>query len=729
MAEVRVNLRTVQSGTDEIAQLKRDVQAIKSKTIQIKATDSGIDEAVSDLAKIEDKAVRIGATDVGIDEAVSGLAGITDKDIQIKATDSGIDEAVSDLALVTDKSVQISATDSGIDEAVSSLAAITDKNVKVTATLDDSQVQGFLTQLQSGFQMPGMGGGPGGGMLGGLLGKMGPLGMGAAALMAATTWVVGQAGELDKMTDYAAASLKIKEGTGKRERLETLTTDLGKGESRFNVFEITAVADMLGRNGITLEALEMGILEQTLTLSEGLASLGEDPASIAPQAADLITDALKQFNITDLSMLSHYGDMMAGFTQESKGTISDLSYLFAQGGGVAGQMGMSLDDFITLGTGIMPYFSGGSDAGTSMKSMLNRIASPSGPAKDTLMELGLWDFDWDTHQKNIASFEGGEISKEEFSELQAANEGRSFFFDESGMMREMVDVIADMQEALGDLTDAQRGMALSDIFGTDAMRAAGAMLGFGDTGYQDLMLELQNTSVEELKEIKDLNTAAEWQKMTGKLQTLAADIASPLDDALQGILRAGNQTLDYWLSDDKGKEELKKDAAVGRAEDAWQGEMDRNMALYEGAVARGMSEERMTEVFGANLEMIYTAADAAFQKSLTGEDAPGWFNFNQLFDDAEIEEAAVSSLATLRAAWDTENPRVTVEVEYVAVNDPMTAYPGGSRANPKTGEGSRSGRTVQPDRRQESTRKTQTESNRGRIGTNGGLVLDLSAVN
>ena len=710
MAEVRVNLRTVQTGIDEIAQLKRDVQAIKSKTVQIKATDSGIDEAVSALAGIEDKAVRIGATDVGIDEAVSDLAGITDKDIQIKATDSGIDEAVGDLALITDKSVQISATDSGIDEAVSSLAAITDKNVKVTATLDDSQVQGFLTQLQSGFQMPGMGGGPGGGLgmlgKGGMLGMVGgPVGMGAAALMAAATWVVGQAGELDKMTDYAAASLKIKEGTGRRERLETLTTDLGKGESRFNVFEITAVADMLGRNGVTLEALEMGILEQTLTLSEGLASLGEDPAQIAPMAADLITDALKQFNITDLSMLPHYGDMMAGFTQESKGTIQDLSYYFAQGGGVAGQMGMELDDFIGLGTGIMPYFSSGSDAGTSVKAMLNAIANPSGPAKEALAGLGLW---------------GGADEEGEG--------GQAFFFDQQGAMREMVDIIADMQEAMVDLTDAERGMNLAEIFGTDAMRAAGAMLGFGDTGYQDLMLALQNTSVEELKNIKDLNTAAEWQKMTGKLQTLAADIASPLDDALQGILRAGNQTLDYWLSDDKGKETLKKEAGVGRAEDAWEKEMDRNMALYEGAVARGMSEERMTEVFGANLEMIYTAADAAFQKSLTGEDAPGWFNFNQLFDDAEIEEAAASSLATLRAAWDTENPRVTVEVEYVAVNDPMSASQGGSRANPKTGEGSRSARTVQPDRRQESTRKTQTESNRGRIGTNGGLVLDLSAV-
>ena len=86
---------------------------------------------------------------------------------------------------------------------------------------------------------------------------------------------------------------------------------------------------------------------------------------------------------------------------------------------------------------------------------------------------------------------------------------------------------------------------------------------------------------------------------------------------------------------------------------------------------------------------------------------------------------ATRPMATLRAAWDAENPRVTVEVEYVTTG----LVPPGVGGWTKTGGQQESARrTVRPDNRQQSARKTQTDTNRGRIGTGGGLVLNLNAV-
>ena len=667
MAEVRVKLRADNESSSGVAALKRDLASIEDKNIKVTATDTGIDDAVKDLSQVEDKSVTI------------------------KATDTGIDEAISELANVEDKSVAISATNTGIDDAISKLANVQDKSVTISATADTSQWDSFVQSLGSGINvpmMPGGGGMPGFGGLGGLAGLANPLALGGAALVGGGVYTASKAMNLDEALDFASGAGGIAEGTDERERLEALVIELGKGESRFNVMQITQVAEMLFRNGVQLAGLEMGMLENAMVMSEAMATFGEDPATIAPLAADIITDAAKQFGLGP-DQLGGAADLMAGFVSESKGSIQDLKYLLAQGG-VAGQLGVSFQDFMTFATGAMPFFGSGGDLGTSMKSMLMQSSNLSDP------QMAMWD------QLGLLN----QVERDEEGKLTG---GTAALFDAEGNMRSLGDFFADLKEALAPLSEAKTAEALSVMFGSDAMRAASAGAGMGGADWESMMLQLTETSVSELAEIKSLNAAAEWEKMTGKIETMAADIGAPLADAILGLLQVGNEQLDYWLADEEGKENIHRGRVIRNADEVYRQAVEEGFELQEIQKGRqSMGGGRVRQISDAE---IYAAAEERAADFIAGDTKGGFLGIGgkHLFSEEQAQEEAAALATTIRAEIEAERMTLTVDVEYNVVGD----------TPPGVGTGS-----TTPNTRGLQSDSTQNNSQRGQTSSSGGSYDD-----
>lgn len=680
-----------------IGSIEAALAAIPDEPVKALVEAVGLDAVSTALSQIPDEQIKAMVEAVGISAVEGALAAIPDEPVKALVEAVGTDAVESALAQIPDEPVKAIVESVGVDAVTSALAAIPDESVKVTAEIDQSALKTFQDDLRAGFQMPiipGLGGGGGLGMMGGMLLSPGGLAAaGATGLAALLAGGTGQAANLDLALDSLSGSLGIGEDTEDRERLEQLINEIGTGESRFNVFETVAVADMLARNGMTLEAMEMGILEQTLTISEGLAPLGRSPQEIAPLTADLLTDALAQFGLDPLS-LGERGGLFAGMTLGSKATVEDVAYMFAQGGGVAGQLGMTIEDFAALGTGVMPFFSGGSDAGTSIKAMLNAIANPSEASGNMMADLGLMQ------------------------------DGVSFMFDpDSGMMRALNEWVADLEAALSPLSDLERGEALFTIFGADAARVAGGAVGMGAVGFESIMIDLQQASVDELKAIKDENVKAEWDKLTGKLETILATAFAPMADALQALLANANRTLDYWLSDDQGKTMIKQEAALERAQEAWQDQAQIGMELFRAFQAGGASDESLAAQFGPNLELVKQAANQAFIESLQGEDAPGWFNWSELFDEEEITALANESIAALESTFDANAPELTVHVNWIVGDIP--ALPDVSftqRAQPTQGTPLPGGRGtwISPANKGVQEQNTVDREARGQTSLNGG---------
>lgn len=234
----------------------------------------------------------------------------------------------------------------------------------------------------------------------------------------------------------------------------------------FSAVEAAHGAEELAKAGISAADITGGALTGAMTLA---AAGGVSVADASETAAT----AMSMFNLK-AGDVGHIADVLANGANQSTASVGSLSQALAQGGGVAASFGMSLDD--TVATLAMFDQNGlkGSDAGTSLKTMLTALAKPSEQAAMAMDDLGI------------------------------------SAFDATGKFVGMADLQSQLKEKTKSLSDEQRGQAFATIFGTDAMRAANALM-------------------------KDDQGFSTWQKGVQKTGT-AADNASTRLDNLNGDL-------------------------------------------------------------------------------------------------------------------------------------------------------------------------------------------------
>jgi TP901 family phage tail tape measure protein len=216
----------------------------------------------------------------------------------------------------------------------------------------------------------------------------------------------------------------------------------------------------LAQSGVSMSDIMAGAARNTVLLAN---ATGGDMTTSAAVASD----AMALFGIKAEDMGKAVNGI-TGVTVASKFGIQDYALALAQGGGVAAAVGVSFEDFNTTIAAISPYFSSGSDAGTSFKTMLQRMVPSSNEAKDAMMQLGLITAD-----------------------------GKNQFFDANGQMKDMKDIAGILNTALGGLTEEQKNAALATIFGSDAMRAAVALADAGSGKFDTLAASIDKIDAEE----------------------------------------------------------------------------------------------------------------------------------------------------------------------------------------------------------------------------------------
>lgn len=197
----------------------------------------------------------------------------------------------------------------------------------------------------------------------------------------------------------------------------------------------------LAKGGFTAEQA-MDAARGTLLLS---AAAGIENA----HAAEIQADALNGFGLSAKSA-SKVSDLLAASANASTAEITDMAMSLSQSSAVAKQANYSIEDTVTALSMLANAGIKGSDAGTSLKTMLLRLQAPLGPAKAAIKDLGI----------NLRD-SGGELKK-----LPAlANE---------------------FTNATKNLDRAQRDAAFAAIFGSDAIRAANILLGQGAGAHEKM---------------------------------------------------------------------------------------------------------------------------------------------------------------------------------------------------------------------------------------------------
>lgn len=246
---------------------------------------------------------------------------------------------------------------------------------------------------------------------------------------------VNTAAEFESSMSRTQGALNLT--SAEMEELKDLAMEMG-AQTIFSAADAGDAMNELAKGGLTAADIQAGALKSTMDLA---ASSGMDMAT----SANTIVKAMGGFQLS----ASETGDAvnaLAGAASASAADVSDISEALAQCSASANNAGWSIQDT----TAVLGAFADagivGSDAGTSLKTMLQSLSAPTDKARELMSQLGI----------NI--------------------------YDSNGHMLDAAGVAQELQTSLAGLGDQQRAQALDTIFGSDATRAATILMNQGAEG-------------------------------------------------------------------------------------------------------------------------------------------------------------------------------------------------------------------------------------------------------
>lgn len=284
--------------------------------------------------------------------------------------------------------------------------------------------------------------------------------------------------------DFEAQMSRVKAisgATGKEfEALEKQAVDLG-ASTAFSANEAAQGMENLASAGFSTTE----IMEAMPGMLDLAASAGEDLAS----SADIAASTLRGFGL-EAAQAGHVADVLAKNAADTNAAVADTGEAMKYVAPVAHAMGLSLEE-VTASIGIMANAGiKGSQAGTTLRGSLSRLADPSKEAAEKMAEIGFKAFDT---QGNLLSLK---------------------------------DIINNLKTATKDLTMEQKQQAISTIFGQEAMSGMLSLIEAGPEELERLTNSLKNSNgaAKEMATTMQDNAKSSVEQMFGSLETAAIKI-------------------------------------------------------------------------------------------------------------------------------------------------------------------------------------------------------------
>jgi TP901 family phage tail tape measure protein len=216
-------------------------------------------------------------------------------------------------------------------------------------------------------------------------------------------------------------------------------------------------------------------------------------------AATILADALNAFGLKGKDA-ARVADLLAASANATTATIDDMALALKASGAVAAQLGIPIED-LTTAIGLMANAGiKGSDAGTSLKTMMLSLAAPTEKAAAVMNDLGLK------------------------------------VFDASGKMLPLPAIIDNWRRATEGLSQAQEIQAMKTIFGTDAIRAAQVVLDSAPGAWDKLAAAVtKEGAAADLASAKSKGVSGAIDALKSSLETAAISFGEILAPAVTAV--------------------------------------------------------------------------------------------------------------------------------------------------------------------------------------------------
>lgn len=226
---------------------------------------------------------------------------------------------------------------------------------------------------------------------------------------------------------------------------------------------------------------------KTAEMTDGLAGImnlaaasGEDLAS----TSDIVTDALTAFGMK-ASESAHFADILAVASSNSNTNVGMMGETFKYAASIAGSLGYTAED-TALAIGLMANAGiKASQAGTSLRSIMSRLATNTGGARDAMTSLGI------------------------------------SVVNSDGSMRDFGSVISDIRTKFKDLSAEEQSNYAKTIAGQEALSGFLAIANSGDTDFNKLKDSIANCDGTAQKMADTMNN-----NLTGQITLLKSNIES-----------------------------------------------------------------------------------------------------------------------------------------------------------------------------------------------------------
>lgn len=379
------------------------------------------------------------------------------------------------------------------------------------------------------------------GDIGGMKDKLS--GMAAGAMAGLPVQAAGFAGlgygifdAVKNYSDFTAQLSQIKAVTGlgesEMDAVKSKALELGAA-TQFSSTEAAQGMTELLKAGVSVK----DVLGDASEAALNLAAAGE---LALPEAAEIMSTAMNAFHMDDAT---HAADVLVGAANASATSVNEMKYSLSAVAAVAAGAGMSFDDTNTALGVLAQNGLKGSDAGTSLKTMLGRLSPQTDEAAKAMQRLGL-----------------------------LTDEGSSKFYDEQGNIRSLADIAGLLHTSMKGLTNEQRSNALATIFGSDAIRAGNILYREGAEGVIKMQDAMKNITAQETAKVamdnlrgSVLKLKSAWENITIKLLDHGAgdgiqgftDEVGKLASHFAGLLDDGLQFTDFIKILGEGIKDLK----------------------------------------------------------------------------------------------------------------------------------------------------------------------------
>lgn len=273
--------------------------------------------------------------------------------------------------------------------------------------------------------------------------------------------------------------------------LRNLALQLG-ADTVFSATESAQAMVELAKGGLTEAQIKGG----ALAASMDLAAAGQ--LNLADAAATTV-QMMGSFGL-GAGDATRIDNALAGAANASSADVSDLTQAMSQCSAQASLAGWSLEDTAAALALFADHGVKGSDAGTSLKTMLQRLAAPTDQAAEAIAAYGL----------NIR--------------------------DSNGKMKDISGIADELTGKLGGLSDAERDAALQTIFGSDASRAAAILMQSGSEGLAKYIAATNDaTAAETMANAQKGELSWALENMGGAVESASIAFGTALAPAITAV--------------------------------------------------------------------------------------------------------------------------------------------------------------------------------------------------